>query len=68
MGQAVIDTIAAEFNRRSPTQEVLTPGFHLCSEKVNNTNLVKTQLAADGRASTFSRSAIPLVLDIDPVR
>jgi len=63
---AVIDAMAAEFNRRSPTPEVLTPVYRLSSEKVHNPNVVKTLLAADGRALYFSRSAVPHVRDIDP--
>ena len=46
---AVIDAMAAEFNRRSPTPEVLTPVYRLSAEKVHNPNVVKTLLAADGR-------------------
>jgi len=63
---AVIDAMAAEFNRRSPTPEVLTPVYRLSSEKVHNPNVVKTLIAADGRALYFSRSAVPHVRDIDP--
>lgn len=63
---AVIDAMAAEFNRRSPTPEVLTPVYRLSCEKVHNPNVVKTLLAADGRALYFSRSALPHVRDIDP--
>lgn len=64
---AVIDAMAAEFNRRSPTPEVLTPVYRLSAEKVHNPNVDKTLLAADGRALYFSRSAVPHVRDIDPV-
>ena len=64
---AVINTMAAEFSRRSPTPEVLTPVYRPSSEKVQNPNVVKTLLAVDGRALYFSRSAVPHVRDIDPV-
>jgi 3-deoxy-manno-octulosonate cytidylyltransferase (CMP-KDO synthetase) len=64
---AVIDAMAAEFNRRLPTPEVLTPVYRLSAEKVHNPNVVKTLLAADGRALYFSRSAVPHVRDIDPI-
>jgi 3-deoxy-manno-octulosonate cytidylyltransferase (CMP-KDO synthetase) len=64
---AVINAMAAEFSRRSPTPEVLTPVYRLSSEKVQNPNVVKTLLAVDGRALYFSRSAVPHVRDIDPV-
>ena len=63
---ALIDAMATEFSRRSPIPEVLTPVYRLSSEKVHNPNLVKTLLAADGRAPYFSRSAIPHVRDTDP--
>jgi 3-deoxy-manno-octulosonate cytidylyltransferase (CMP-KDO synthetase) len=63
---AVIDSMAAEFNLRFPRPEVLTPVYPLRAEKVHNPNVVKTLLAADGRALYFSRSAVPHVRDIDP--
>jgi 3-deoxy-manno-octulosonate cytidylyltransferase (CMP-KDO synthetase) len=40
--------------------------YRLAPEKVHNPNVVKTLLAADGRALYFSRSAIPHVRDVDP--
>jgi 3-deoxy-manno-octulosonate cytidylyltransferase (CMP-KDO synthetase) len=46
---------------------VLTPVYRLAPEKVHNPNVVKTLLAADGRALYFSCSAVPHVRDIDPV-
>jgi 3-deoxy-manno-octulosonate cytidylyltransferase (CMP-KDO synthetase) len=64
---AVIDAMVVEFNHRSPIPEVLTPVYRLSGEKVHNPNVVKTLLAADGRALYFSRSAVPHVRDIDPV-
>jgi 3-deoxy-manno-octulosonate cytidylyltransferase (CMP-KDO synthetase) len=64
---AVIDAMAAEFARRSPTPEVLTPVYRMGADKVHNPNVVKTLLAADGRALYFSRSAIPHVRGVDPV-
>jgi len=63
---AVIDAMAFEFNRRIPTPEVLTPVFPLSAEKIHDPNVVKTLLAADGRAIYFSRSALPHVRDIEP--
>jgi 3-deoxy-manno-octulosonate cytidylyltransferase (CMP-KDO synthetase) len=63
---AVIDGMAREFARRSPLPEVLTPVYRLSPERVHNPNVVKTLLAADGRALYFSRSAIPHVRDVDP--
>ena len=58
---AVIDAMAAEFARRDPTPEVLTPVYRMGPEKVHDPNVVKTLLAADGRALYFSRSALPHV-------
>jgi 3-deoxy-manno-octulosonate cytidylyltransferase (CMP-KDO synthetase) len=63
---SVIDAMAAEFSRRSPTPEVLTPVYRMGAEKVHNPNVVKTLLAADGRALYFSRSALPHVRGVDP--
>lgn len=63
---AVIDAMADAFNRRRPIPEVLTPVYRLSAEKVHNPNVVKTLLAADGRALYFSRSALPHVRDVDP--
>jgi 3-deoxy-manno-octulosonate cytidylyltransferase (CMP-KDO synthetase) len=63
---AVIDAMATEFVRRTPTPEVLTPVYRMGADKVHNPNVVKTLLAADGRALYFSRSAIPHVRGVDP--
>lgn len=62
----VIDAMVAEFSNRNPTPEVLTPVYRMGAEKVHNPNVVKTLLAADGRALYFSRSALPHVRGIDP--
>ena len=62
----VIDAMAAEFSRRQPAPEVLTPVYALPAEKLHNPNVVKTLLAADGRALYFSRSAIPHLRDVPP--
>jgi 3-deoxy-manno-octulosonate cytidylyltransferase (CMP-KDO synthetase) len=63
---AVIDAMAHEFARRPSTPEVLTPVYRMGAENVHNPNVVKTLLAADGRALYFSRSAIPHVRGVDP--
>ena len=63
---AVIDAMAAQFQARCPTPEVLTPVYRMAADKVHNPNVVKTLLAADGRALYFSRSAIPHVRGVDP--
>ncbi|WP_216901874.1 3-deoxy-manno-octulosonate cytidylyltransferase [Synechococcus sp. CCY 9618] len=63
---AVIDAMAAEFERRRPPPEVLTPVYRMGAENVHDPNVVKTLLAADGRALYFSRSALPHVRGEDP--
>lgn len=62
----VIDTMAIEFGKRMPMPEVLTPVYQMGTDKVHNPNVVKTLLAADGRALYFSRSAVPHVRGIEP--
>lgn len=64
---AVIDAMTAEFSRRTPTPEVLTPVYRMGPDTVHNPNVVKTLLAADGRALYFSRSAVPHVRGVEPV-
>ncbi len=64
----VIDAMAEEFEQRHPTPEVLTPVYLIGPEKVHNPNVVKTLLAADGRALYFSRSALPHVRGEEPDR
>lgn len=63
---AVIDAMTAAFTARLPIPEVLTPVYRMGAEKVHNPNVVKTLLAADGRALYFSRSALPHVRGVDP--
>lgn len=63
---SVIDEMAKEFAKRTPPPEVLTPVYRMGASKVHNPNVVKTLLAADGRALYFSRSALPHVRGVDP--
>jgi len=63
---AVIDAMAEQFSARTPTPEVLTPVYRMGAGKIHNPNVVKTLLAADGRALYFSRSAIPHVRGVAP--
>jgi 3-deoxy-manno-octulosonate cytidylyltransferase (CMP-KDO synthetase) len=60
---ALIEAMAAEFARRG-RPPVLTPVYRLAKEKVHDPNVVKVLLAGDGRAITFSRSALPHVRDL----
>ena len=63
---AVITAAAAACAQRDPTPDVITPIYRLQPEHIHNPAVVKTLLAADGRALYFSRSAIPHVRDVDP--
>ncbi len=45
---------------------VITPVYPLPAEKVHDPNVVKVLRATDGRAITFSRSALPHVRDLPP--
>ncbi|MDM7954043.1 MAG: manno-octulosonate cytidylyltransferase [Cyanobium sp. CZS 25K] len=45
---------------------VTTPVYPLVPEKIHDSNVVKVQRATDGRAITFSRSALPHVRDLPP--
>jgi 3-deoxy-manno-octulosonate cytidylyltransferase (CMP-KDO synthetase) len=47
---------------------VLTPVYPLAATKLHDPNVVKVLRAADGRAITFSRSALPHVRDLAPER
>ena len=63
---AVIDALAGEFAQRQPRPLVMTPIYRLGADKVHNPDVVKTLVAADGRALYFSRSALPHVRGVDP--
>jgi 3-deoxy-manno-octulosonate cytidylyltransferase (CMP-KDO synthetase) len=45
---------------------VITPVHPLQPDQIHNPNVVKVLLASDGRALTFSRSALPHVRDLPP--
>ena len=45
---------------------VITPVYPLLPDKIHDPNVVKVLLAGDGRAITFSRSALPHVRDLPP--
>ena len=45
---------------------VITPVYPLLAEKIHDPNVVKVLRAVDGRAITFSRSALPHVRDLPP--
>lgn len=46
---------------------MITPVYPLPAKKIHVPNVVKVLRAADGRAITFSRSALPHVCDLPPV-
>lgn len=45
---------------------VITPVYPLAPQKIHDPNVVKVLRASDGRAITFSRSALPHVRDLAP--
>ena len=45
---------------------VITPVYALVADKIHDPNVVKVLRAGDGRAITFSRSALPHVRDLPP--
>ncbi|MCT0198475.1 3-deoxy-manno-octulosonate cytidylyltransferase [Synechococcus sp. CS-1325] len=62
----VIDAMAIEFERRQPIPAVMTPIYRLGADRIHDPDVVKTLVAADGRALYFSRSALPHVRGVDP--
>ncbi len=60
--------IAVAARTTAPTAwlPVVTPVYPLVPEKIHDPNVVKVLRAADGRAITFSRSALPHVRDLSP--
>ncbi|MCP9888099.1 3-deoxy-manno-octulosonate cytidylyltransferase [Cyanobium sp. ATX 6A2] len=62
---AIIEAMAAEFGRRR-RPPVLTPVYRLAGETIHDPNVVKVLRAGDGRAITFSRTALPHVRDLPP--
>ncbi|MCP9775767.1 3-deoxy-manno-octulosonate cytidylyltransferase [Cyanobium sp. WAJ14-Wanaka] len=61
----IIETMVEQFAARHKPQ-VLTPVYALGPDKLHDPNVVKVLRAADGRAITFSRSALPHVRDVPP--
>ena len=62
---AIIEAMVAEFValQRPP---VLTPVYPLAADKLHDPNVVKVLRAGDGRAITFSRSALPHLRGVPP--
>ena len=62
---AIIEAMAAEFAQleRPP---VLTPVYPLTADKLHDPDVVKVLRARDGRAITFSRSALPHLRGVPP--
>ena len=62
---AIIEAMAAQFAQlqRPP---VLTPVYPLTADKLHDPNVVKVLRARDGRAITFSRSALPHLRGVPP--
>ena len=57
---------AAEATGAAVWLPVITPVYPLIPEKIHDPSVVKVQRATDGRAITFSRSALPHVRDLTP--
>lgn len=64
----VVQAMVAAFRTTASPPAVVTPVYRLKPEAIHNPAVVKTLLAADGRALYFSRSAIPHVRDVDPAQ
>lgn len=64
---AIIEGMVARFSALG-RPEVITPVYPLAATKLHDPNVVKVLRAADGRAITFSRSALPHVRDLTPER
>lgn len=62
---AILEAMAREFTDRQ-RPPVLTPVYPLAADKIHDPNVVKVLRAADGRAITFSRSALPHIRDLPP--
>jgi 3-deoxy-manno-octulosonate cytidylyltransferase (CMP-KDO synthetase) len=58
--------VAAETSTTTPWLPVVTPVYPLVPEKIHDPNVVKVLRTDDGRAITFSRSALPHVRDVSP--
>lgn len=61
----IIEAMVVQFEalQRPP---VLTPVYPLTADKLHDPNVVKVLRARDGRAITFSRSALPHLRDVSP--
>ena len=61
----VIEAMVAQFEllQRPP---LLTPVYPLAADKIHDPNVVKVLRARDGRAITFSRSALPHLRGVQP--
>ena len=58
--------LAADTNSSEVWVPVITPVYPLGPEKIHDPNVVKVLRSSDGRAITFSRSALPHVRDMNP--
>ena len=58
--------LAADENSTEVWVPVITPVYSLGPEKIHDPNVVKVLRSSDGRAITFSRSALPHVRDLNP--
>lgn len=63
---AILEAMVARFSAVAGGRAVLTPVYRLGPEQLHDPAVVKVLRAGDGRALTFSRSALPHVRDVDP--
>ncbi len=73
LNPAILETMIAEASGAAAEASgaaiwlpVTTPVYPLVPEKIHDSSVVKVQRATDGRAITFSRSALPHVRDLTP--
>jgi 3-deoxy-manno-octulosonate cytidylyltransferase (CMP-KDO synthetase) len=63
---AILATLVERSRGRHTWSPVVTPVYPLLPEKIHDPSVVKVLRAGDGRAITFSRSALPHVRDLPP--
>lgn len=64
---AILEAMVERFAAAAGGRRVLTPVYRLGPEQLHDPAVVKVLRAGDGRALTFSRSALPHVRDVDPL-
>lgn len=62
----ILEAMVERFAAAGADPAVLTPVYQLGPDQLHDPAVVKVLRAGDGRALTFSRSALPHVRDVDP--